>query len=180
MMKSPTSAISLVTTHLPLRDVADHITQEKIEHIAEISVEFLRKRFHIDCPKVAVLALNPHAGDEGTIGHEEREIIIPAILALRKKGIDVSGPFPADTFFIQQHDPLSAFTGYDLIVAMYHDQALIPIKMLDFEHTINITLGIPFVRTSVDHGTAENIAWKGVADATNMIAAIEMAEYLIT
>jgi 4-hydroxythreonine-4-phosphate dehydrogenase len=130
----------------------------------------LRRDFGIAAPRIAVAGLNPHAGEDGKMGHEEIDMIAPVLAALRAQGMDVIGPLPADTMF-----HAGARAKYDVAVCMYHDQALIPIKTLDFSGGVNVTLGLPFIRTSPDHGTAFDIAGKGVADPTSMIAAIKMA-----
>ncbi|MGZ3534049.1 MAG: 4-hydroxythreonine-4-phosphate dehydrogenase PdxA [Thermodesulfobacteriota bacterium] len=162
--------IVLVTTHLPLKDVAGWITVDRILTTVRLTDEGMKKYFGISHPRIAVLGLNPHCGEGGLLGEEEKRKIVPAIAQARSFGVGVEGPFPADSFF--------AFSGrsvFDAIVCMYHDQGLIPIKMLDFKEAVNFTLGLPFVRTSVDHGTAYDIAGKGLADPTNLIMAIRAA-----
>ncbi len=165
--------VVLVTTHLPLREIAQRITKERVLSIIRLTREGLKKHFGIPEPKVAVLGLNPHAGEGGLLGKEERKNIIPAIEQARSQGIKVMGPFPADSFF-----NLSAPPSFDAVVAMYHDQGLIPIKMFDFERSVNFTLGLPFIRTSVGHGTAYDIAGKGLANPNNLINAILLASNL--
>jgi 4-hydroxythreonine-4-phosphate dehydrogenase len=161
--------VVLVTTHLPLKDVADSITIPRILSVIKLANETL-KRLGFSRRRIGVAGLNPHAGEEKSFGNEDADIIAPAVRAARKGGVDARGPFPADTLF---H---AAYNGeYDLVVAMYHDQALAPFKMIAFDTGVNITLGLPFVRTSVDHGTAFNIAGKGVASEKSMIAAIKLA-----
>lgn len=174
MMISPRLKVSLVTTHLPLSEVPMHITFDKICEITRLTIEHLKTQMSGRSGarelKIAICALNPHAGDGGTFGKEEDTVIIPSIKALKEEGVNVSGPYPADTVFWK------ALNGkFDAVIAMYHDQALIPVKTLDFKDTVNVTLGLPFIRTSPDHGTAEDIAGKGTADHHNMIKAIEMA-----
>lgn len=174
MMVSPRLKVSLVTTHLPLAEVPGSLTVDKICSTVKLTYNFLQENRQTGKPanqqtNIAICSLNPHAGDSGAFGNEEETIII-AIKQLRGEDINVSGPYPADTVF---HKALLG--EYAAVVAMYHDQGLIPIKTLDFKHTVNVTLGLPFVRTSPDHGTAEDIAGKGLADHTNMVAAIEMA-----
>jgi 4-hydroxythreonine-4-phosphate dehydrogenase len=134
----------------------------------------MKKYFGVYHPKMAVLGLNPHCGEEGLLGEEERKEILPAIHEAKSIGMDVEGPFPADSFF-----NLSGSYTFDVVVSMYHDQGLIPIKMFDFKEAVNITLGLPFVRTSVDHGTAYDIAGKGLADPNNLIKAILTASNLL-
>jgi 4-hydroxythreonine-4-phosphate dehydrogenase len=165
--------VVLVTTHLPLYEVAQSITKKRVLSIIRLTEEGLRKYFGILRPRVAVLGLNPHAGEEGLLGKEERKEIIPAIEKARSQGIKVEGPFPADSFF-----NLSGPYSFDAVVAMYHDQGLIPMKMFDSQHSVNFTLGLPFIRTSVGHGTAYDITGKGLADPNNLINAILLASNL--
>lgn len=159
-----------VTVHVPLADVARTLTTDKIFHAGMITATDLRDRFDIITPRLAVAGLNPHAGESGTIGMEEATHIMPAIWALRDEGIDVSDPQPADTLFHEE-----ARAAYDAVLCMYHDQALIPLKTLDFWGGVNITLGLPIIRTSPDHGTALSLAGKGVARIDSMVAALKMA-----
>jgi 4-hydroxythreonine-4-phosphate dehydrogenase len=173
MFVGPKWKVVLVTTHLPLHEVAKRITKERVLSIIQLTREGLKKYFGIPQPRVAVLGLNPHAGEGGLLGKEEKENIIPAIEKARSQGIKVRGPFPADSFF-----NLSVSFSFDVVVAMYHDQGLIPIKMFDFERSVNFTLGLPFIRTSVGHGTAYDIAGKGLADPNNLINAILLASNL--
>jgi 4-hydroxythreonine-4-phosphate dehydrogenase len=165
--------VVLVTTHLPLHKVAQWITKERVLSIIRLTGEGLKKYFGIPRPRVAVLGLNPHAGEKGLLGKEEGKEIIPAIEKARSQGIKVEGPFPADSFF-----NLSGSSSFDAVVAMYHDQGLIPIKMFDFQRSVNFTLGLPFIRTSVGHGTAYDIAGKGLADPNNLTNAILLASNL--
>ena len=165
--------VVLVTTHLPLHKVAQWITKDRVFSIIRLTGEGLKKYFGIPRPRVAVLGLNPHAGEGGLLGTEERKEIIPAIEKARSRGIRVEGPFPADSFF-----NLSGSFSFDALVAMYHDQGLIPIKMSDSQGAVNFTLGLPFIRTSVGHGTAYDIAGKGLADPNNLINAIVLASNL--
>jgi 4-hydroxythreonine-4-phosphate dehydrogenase len=164
--------IVLVTTHLPLHQVAQSITKDRVLSTIRLTAEGLGKYFGIPRPRIAVLGLNPHSGEEGVLGDEERREIIPALKKAKSRGIDVEGPFPADSFFNLSD------SSFDAVVAMYHDQGLIPIKMLDFQRAINFTLGLPFIRTSVGHGTAYDIAGKGLADPNNLINAILLASNL--
>ncbi len=162
--------VSLVTTHLPIREIPNTITPGMIFKTIKLTYEALVDYFGIKNPKIAVVALNPHAGEEGLFGVEEKELIIPGIKKAESMGIQVFGPLAADTAF---H---FAYKGkYDVVVGIYHDQALIPIKMINFDDSVNVTLGLPIVRTSVDHGTAYDIAGKGIANAESMVAAILLA-----
>jgi 4-hydroxythreonine-4-phosphate dehydrogenase len=164
--------VALVTTHLPIRAVADAITGEKVEQTIELAAQACRD-LGLGRSRVAVCGLNPHAGEGGEIGQEEILTITPAVERARKKGIDVQGPIAADTLFYY------AYNGhYDAVVAMYHDQGLGPLKMIGFESGINWTLGLPFIRTSPDHGTAYNIAGQDKANPLSMLAAIELATRL--
>ena len=159
-----------ITVHIPLKDVASSITEELIITQASVVAQDLKKYFGLTSPRLAFTGLNPHAGENGAMGHEEQAIIIPALERLRRNGLTVSGPLPADTAFHPQ-----ARANYDAILCMYHDQALIPIKTLDFHGGVNVTLGLPFVRTSPDHGTALTIAGKGTANPASLIAALKLA-----
>lgn len=159
-----------VTIHIPLRDVPDALTPHLIETTVDILHASLQRDFGLSAPRIAVAGLNPHAGESGTIGSEETDTIIPALEALMRRGLQVAGPCPADTLF---HD--EARRDYDAAVCMYHDQALIPIKTLAFDLGVNITLGLPFIRTSPDHGTAFDIAGQGVARPTSLIEAMKRA-----
>ena len=164
--------VALATTHLPLRSVADLLEKSKIE-LAIVRAAEACRLLRLPRQRVGVCGLNPHAGEGGQLGTEEQSIIKPAVEACRKKGIDVAGPWPADTLFHY------AFRGdYDAVVAMYHDQGLAPLKMIVFESGINWTLGLPFIRTSPDHGTAYDIAGKGIANPSSMIAALRLAKQL--
>jgi len=165
--------IVLVTTHLPLKEVSKWITASRILSTVRLTDEGMKKYFKIPHPKIAVLGLNPHCGEGGLLGEEEKKEILPAIAEAKSLGMDVQGPFPADSFF-----DLSGRYTFDAIVSMYHDQGLIPIKMFDFKEAINFTLGLPFIRTSVDHGTAYDIAGKGIADPSNLVKAILTAANL--
>jgi 4-hydroxythreonine-4-phosphate dehydrogenase len=163
--------VCLVTTHLPLRRVPEVLTTEEIVATLRITDAALRRFFHRQRPRIAVLALNPHAGEGGLFGNEETRIIRPALERAHAEGIEASGPHSADTLFW-----FAAQGGYDAVVCMYHDQGLIPLKLLHFEDGVNVTLGLPIVRTSVDHGTAYDLAGTGKASAASLIAAIRMAE----
>ena len=165
--------VALATTHLPLAKVPAAITLESLGEVLDVLDRELRSRFAIERPHIAVAGLNPHAGEAGFLGREEIEVIAPAIAAARQRGIDADGPWPADTLFV----PARA-KGVDAIVAMYHDQGLAPLKVASFGHAVNVTLGLPLVRTSVDHGTALDLAGTGRADPGSMLAAIELAAQL--
>ncbi|MCH9807339.1 MAG: 4-hydroxythreonine-4-phosphate dehydrogenase PdxA [Alphaproteobacteria bacterium] len=164
-----------VTIHIPLNEVSTALTAEKIVSTSRIVARDLQTSFAISNPRIWLTGLNPHAGENATLGDEETTIIEPAIAQLQKLGIDVSGPFPADTMF-HEH----ARQSYDAAIAMYHDQALIPIKTIAFDRGVNTTLGLPFVRTSPDHGTAFDIAGKGIASAESLIAALNLAHQMAT
>jgi 4-hydroxythreonine-4-phosphate dehydrogenase len=170
MLWSAELAVVPVTIHLPLREVVSRLTSELVLETGRIVARDLAARFAIARPRLAVAGLNPHAGEDGALGEEDRIIVAPAIKQLRAEGIDAIGPLPADTLFHER-----ARASYDVALCMYHDQALIPIKTLAFESAVNVTLGLPFVRTSPDHGTAFDIAGKGFANPSSMIAAIEYA-----
>lgn len=159
-----------VTVHLALKDVPARLTRDAIVSAGETVADALKREFGIAQPRLAIAALNPHAGENGALGREENEIIAPAIEALRAKGINAFGPRPADTLFHAK-----ARETFDAALCMYHDQALIPIKTIDFDRGVNVTLGLPIVRTSPDHGTAFDIAGKGVANPASLIAAIQLA-----
>ena len=163
-----------VTTHCSIREVPELLTLQRIFQTIELTALFLKESFQIGDPKIAVCALNPHAGENGIFGREEGEIILPAVEKARLMGIDVQGPLPSDTVFFQAVHKRC----FDAIITMYHDQALIPLKMLYFHRAVNITLGLPIVRTSVDHGTAYEIVGKNQADPSSMVEAIRMAAYL--
>jgi len=165
--------IVLVTTHLPLKDVSEWITASRILSTLRLTDEGMKRYFGTPHPKIAVLGLNPHCGEEGLLGEEEKREILPAIAEARSHGMNVEGPFAADSFF-----NLSGRSTFDAVIAMYHDQGLIPIKMLDFKGAVNFTLGLPFIRTSVDHGTAYDLAGKGLADPSNLVKAIVTAANL--
>jgi len=170
LLQSGDLRASLVTIHTPIREVSRQLSVEKVVTTGLITAQALRRDYGIERPRVAVTGLNPHAGESGTIGREEVEIIAPAVRSLRDLGVDAQGPYPADSLFHAE-----ARRTYDAVVCMYHDQALIPVKMLDFWGGVNVTLGLPIVRTSPDHGTAFEIAGRGLARADSLIAAIRLA-----
>ena len=173
MLAGPDLRAVPVTIHIPLADVPGALTQSAIEEISRITAHDLETRFGIAKPRLAVSGLNPHAGEGGAMGGEDEAIIRPAIEALHQAGIDAFGPLPADTMFHPR-----ARAGYDAAICMYHDQALIPAKALAFDETVNVTLGLPFIRTSPDHGTAFDIAGKGIARPDSLIAALKLARHL--
>jgi 4-hydroxythreonine-4-phosphate dehydrogenase len=173
MLASPMLRVVPVTVHASLRNSIAMLTTDMIAAAARTTHAALRGDFGIAEPRLAIAGLNPHAGEQGALGSEEANLIQPAIDALRAEGIDVSGPWPPDTMFTA-----SARKRYDVAICMYHDQALIPLKTLDMDHGVNVTLGLPIVRTSPDHGTAFDIAGKGIADPASLIAAIELAGML--
>jgi len=173
MLAGPDLRAVPVTIHIALSEVPGALTRDAIEETARITAQDLRSRFGIAKPRLAVSGLNPHAGEGGAMGHEDEAVIRPAVEALRAEGIDAFGPLPADTMFHPR-----ARAGYDVAICMYHDQALIPAKALAFDETVNVTLGLPFIRTSPDHGTAFDIAGKGIARADSLIAALKLARRL--
>jgi 4-hydroxythreonine-4-phosphate dehydrogenase len=170
MLWSPELAVVPVTVHLALTDAIAQLTTDLIASTARITARALRTQFGIAAPRLAVSGLNPHAGEDGSLGSEEERVIAPAIRQLAESGLDIRGPLPADTMF-----HASARASYDAALCMYHDQALIPIKTLAFDRAVNVTLGLPFVRTSPDHGTAFDIAGTGRADPASFVAAINLA-----
>jgi 4-hydroxythreonine-4-phosphate dehydrogenase len=170
MLWSPALAVVPATIHLSLRDALAQLSTDLIVTTGRIVVADLKARFGLANPRLAVSGLNPHAGEDGSLGSEERTIVAPAVEILRSEGIDVRGPLPADTMF---HD--AARRTYDCAICMYHDQALIPIKTIAFDDAVNVTLGLPFIRTSPDHGTAFDIAGTGRANPSSLIAALRLA-----
>ncbi|MFA5581980.1 MAG: 4-hydroxythreonine-4-phosphate dehydrogenase PdxA [Paracoccaceae bacterium] len=170
MLAAPGLRVVPVTIHIPLADVPHALSPALLEETITITADALQRDFAIAAPRLAVAGLNPHAGEGGTMGREEIDLITPTLNHLRARGFDIAGPLPADTMF---HP--AARARYDVAICMYHDQALIPIKTVDFAGGVNITLGLPFVRSSPDHGTAFDIAGKGRADPTSLIAALRMA-----
>ena len=170
MLAGPQLRVVPVTIHIPLAAVPAALTIGAIVETARIVDQALRRDFAIPKPRLAFAGLNPHAGEGGAMGREEIEVITPAIEQLRAEGIDAHGPYPADTMF-----HAAARAGYDAALTMYHDQGLIPLKALDFERGVNVTLGLPFIRTSPDHGTAYDIAGKGIASPVSLIEALNLA-----
>jgi 4-hydroxythreonine-4-phosphate dehydrogenase len=173
MLWSPELAVVPVTIHLPLKDVVAKLTADLVVETGRIVARDLHERFGLAHPRLAIAGLNPHAGEDGALGDEDLTLVRPAVERLKAEGIDARGPLPADSLFHQ-----AARASYDVALAMYHDQALIPIKTLAFDHAVNVTLGLPFVRTSPDHGTAFDIAGTGRADPTSLIAALQLAARL--
>ena len=166
--------VVLATIHIPLASVTNALTRELMDDIIDLSAREL-PRFGLEKPRLAVAGLNPHAGEEGLLGHEERKVLRPAIETAQKRGIRIDGPFPGDTVFGR------AVRGeFDAVIACYHDQGLIPVKLLAFGRAVNVTLGLPIIRTSVDHGTAFDIAGKNIADPSSMIEATLLAAKLAT
>ena len=164
--------VILATVHIPLAEVPTQLTRQRVKRTIELAAAEL-PRFGYPSPRLAVAGLNPHAGEQGIMGHEDEQVLRPAIDAQRARGVDVVGPLPGDTVFVR------AVNGeFDAVVACYHDQGLIPVKLLAFGSAVNVTLGLPIVRTSVDHGTAYDIAGRGIADPSSMIAAVRLAAKL--
>jgi 4-hydroxythreonine-4-phosphate dehydrogenase len=170
MLWSPELAVVPVTIHLALKDVIARLSESLVVETGRIVARDLRERFGVARPRLAIAGLNPHAGEDGALGDEDLTVVRPAVERLKAEGIDARGPLPADSLFHQ-----AARASYDVALAMYHDQALIPIKTLAFNHAVNVTLGLPFVRTSPDHGTAFDIAGTGRADPASLIAALQLA-----
>ena len=168
MLANDIVRVALATTHLPLRDVADAITADGLERTLRILHAALRRDFGIDAPRIAVLGLNPHAGEDGHLGREELDIVIPLLDRLGAEGWQLIGPLPADTAFLPSKLP-----GFDAVLAMYHDQGLPVLKYSGFEQAVNLTLGLPYPRVAVDHGTALELAGRGVADPSSLFAAID-------
>jgi 4-hydroxythreonine-4-phosphate dehydrogenase len=166
--------VVLATIHVPLADVPRLLTREVLDQIIDLTAREL-PRFGIARPRLALAGLNPHAGEDGLIGREEQQTLRPAVEAARARGVPIEGPFPGDTIFVR-----ASRGEFDAVIACYHDQGLIPVKLLAFGRAVNVTLGLPIVRTSVDHGTAFDIAGKGVADPSSMIEAVLLAARLAT
>lgn len=170
MLWCPALAVVPVTIHVSLRDAITQLTTDLIVSTARIVVKDLRERLGIAQPRLALAGLNPHAGEDGALGQEDRTVVAPAVEILRREGVDARGPLPADTMF-----HAAARKTYDCAICMYHDQALIPIKTIAFDEGVNVTLGLPFIRTSPDHGTAFDIAGSGQANPSSLIAALKLA-----
>ena len=173
MLANPTLRVALATTHLPLRAVPDAITADLLERVLRILATALQRDFGLDAPRIAVLGLNPHAGENGHLGHEERETIEPLLARLRGEGFRLEGPLPADTAFLP-----ARLAGVDAVLAMYHDQGLPVLKYSGFESAVNMTLGLPYPRVAVDHGTALELAGTGRADPSSLFAAIDQCAVL--
>jgi 4-hydroxythreonine-4-phosphate dehydrogenase len=169
MFHSPTLKVVLLTVHIPLRDVASHLTPELVDRTIALTRDAMA-RFGVARPRLAIAGLNPHAGEGGVIGDEDERVLVPAVARARELGIEIKGPIPGDTVFVR-----ASRGEFDCVIACYHDQGLIPVKLLAFGTAVNVTIGLPIIRTSVDHGTALDIAGKGVADAGSMIAAVRLA-----
>jgi 4-hydroxythreonine-4-phosphate dehydrogenase len=173
MLVAGTLRVALATTHVPLRAVSESISGDLLFEVAEILAVELTARFGVAAPRIAVCGLNPHAGEGGHLGDEELRIIGPAVARMRAAGIRASGPLPADTVFVPQ-----VLESFDAVLAMYHDQGLPVIKHVGFERAVNVTLGLPLIRTSPDHGTAFDLAGTGRADASSLTAAVQLASTL--
>jgi 4-hydroxythreonine-4-phosphate dehydrogenase len=172
MFWSDKLSVVLATIHIPLAQVPAAITPDSMLRIIMLTAGSL-PRFGMTSPRIAVAGLNPHAGEDGLLGHEDADVIRPAVVEAQRRGVDVSGPYPADTLFVR------AIRGeFDVVIAAYHDQGLVPVKLVAFGHSVNVTLGLPIIRTSVDHGTAFDIARKGAADAGSMVEAVTLAARL--
>ena len=165
--------VVLATVHMPLADVPRAITPDLLRGIIDLTAGEL-PRFGVASPRLALAGLNPHAGEEGLLGAEDDDVLKPAVTAARARGVDIAGPFPGDTVFVR-----ASRGEFDVVIACYHDQGLIPVKLAAFGRAVNVTLGLPIIRTSVDHGTAFDIAGKGVADPSSMIAATLLAARLV-
>jgi 4-phospho-D-threonate 3-dehydrogenase / 4-phospho-D-erythronate 3-dehydrogenase len=169
MFHAPELKVVLITVHVPLKDVPALITRQRVDQTIELTRDAMAL-FGIDKPRLAVAGLNPHAGEGGVLGEEDDQVLVPAIEAARARGVDVSGPLPADTVFVR-----ASKGAFDCVLACYHDQGLIPVKLLAFGHAVNVTIGLPIIRTSVDHGTAFDIAGTDAANPGSMIEAVLLA-----
>jgi 4-hydroxythreonine-4-phosphate dehydrogenase len=169
MFHSPQLKVVLLTVHIPLREVSAHLTPELIDRTIQLTMDAMQ-RFGTPHPRLALAGLNPHAGEGGVIGVEDDRVLAPAVARARAAGVDLAGPIPGDTVFVR-----ASRGEFDCVIACYHDQGLIPVKLLAFGQAVNVTIGLPIIRTSVDHGTAFDIAGKGVADPGSMIAAVMLA-----
>lgn len=169
MFYADTLRVVLATVHIPLSEVPRALTRSRLEDVMTLTAEEL-PRFGFASPRLAVCGLNPHAGEHGLLGHEDDQVVRPAVDACRARGISVDGPFPADTVFLR-----AGRGEFDVVIACYHDQGLIPVKLVAFGRAVNVTLGLPIIRTSVDHGTAFDIAGRGIADPSSLIEAVKVA-----
>lgn len=174
MLATKSLRVALATTHLPLSGVSDAISKQSLSQVITILNQSMQQQFGIEQPRIAVCGLNPHAGENGHLGHEEIEVINPVIEHFKQQGLNISGPWPADTVFVEDN-----LQDFDVVLAMYHDQGLPVLKHQGFGNAVNITLGLPFIRTSVDHGTALDLAGTGQAKTTSLQAAVEMAIAMI-
>ncbi len=173
LFHAPQLKVVLITVHVPLREVPALLTRELVAGTIRLTAASL-PQFGIARPRLALAGLNPHAGESGLLGSEDDEVLAPAVAAARAEGIDIAGPLPADTVFVR-----ASRGEFDCVLACYHDQGLIPVKLLAFGQAVNVTIGLPIIRTSVDHGTAFDIAGQGVADAGSMIAAVKLAAQMV-
>jgi len=169
MFHSPTLKVVLITVHVPLKSVSKYLTPALVDQTISLTAEAM-KMFGTPKPRLALAGLNPHAGENGVLGDEEDKVLVPAVRRARARRVNIEGPIPGDTVFVR-----AARGEYDCVIACYHDQGLIPVKLLSFGNAVNVTIGLPIIRTSVDHGTAFDIAGKGVANAGSMIAAVKLA-----
>ena len=169
MFHSPTLKVVLITVHVPLKSVSKYLTPALVDQTISLTAEAM-KMFGTPKPRLALAGLNPHAGEHGVLGDEDDKVLVPAVRRARARRVNIEGPIPGDTVFVR-----AARGEYDCVIACYHDQGLIPVKLLSFGNAVNVTIGLPIIRTSVDHGTAFDIAGKGVANAGSMIAAVKLA-----
>jgi len=169
MFHSPTLKVVLITVHVPLKSVSKYLTPALVDQTIGLTAEAM-KMFGTPKPRLALAGLNPHAGEHGVLGDEDDKVLVPAVRRARARRVNIEGPIPGDTVFVR-----AARGEYDCVIACYHDQGLIPVKLLSFGNAVNVTIGLPIIRTSVDHGTAFDIAGKGVADPGSMIAAVKLA-----
>ena len=169
MFHSRPLKVVLITVHVPLKDVSKYLTPALVDQTITLTSEAMAM-FGLAQPRLAIAGLNPHAGENGVLGDEDDRVLVPAVRQAREKGVRIEGPIPGDTVFVR-----ASRGEYDCVIACYHDQGLIPVKLLSFGHAVNVTIGLPIIRTSVDHGTAFDIAGKGVADPGSMIAAVKLA-----
>ena len=174
MFHSPQLKVVLITVHVPLADVSAHVTPDRVDRTIALTAEAMAW-FGTPRPRLALAGLNPHAGENGVIGTEDDRVLAPAVQRARAKGVTIDGPIPGDTVFVR-----ASRGEFDCVIACYHDQGLIPVKLLAFGNAVNVTIGLPIIRTSVDHGTAFDIAGKGIADAGSMIAAVRLAAEMVS